>query len=571
MANWKPIRLYELLETIEENKIVLPVVQRELVWKEDQIELIFDTLLKGDSFGGIMTIKDFRGKKSLFDFRYFINNYFSNMIIISSNSGQLTQDISYVVDGQQRISAFHIGLSGSYNNKKLYFDLFGESDHRNYNFKFASSLNELKKDIDNYNGTKKIPTFWISLIELMNYFKDVGFDYRLVKNKIFDDYSDIITDEYKDLVDGNLNRFQQEVFVSPNIGICEVTINRNNTEIENRQNIVELFRRLNQGGTKLDGLELMASKLKGFDPKNEIFLSKIKHDFEDIGFNQDEIIKLIFLLQDDYNKNISDVSKTDSDFIRKYEDRIYNILFATRKFLEFSNLYVFYKETYPSIIPLYFIAYYIFHTKTETNQIKYFFDDFDTNSTTPLVSNWIKISLLCKVFRRRGAGWTAYSTGIRKILEIMKSNKDNPFPTTLLFEMYKSHPLEFTEHIKDDWSWFNFYDFDFVMFLIYDMPKNFRKNDIDHIHPKSILSENKVEWNKINSIANFQLLDYKNNRGSKSDNELIYWLKNNVNNIQAYIKFHLIPNDEDLWQSQNYDLFLESRKKLIIDKIKSNL
>lgn len=54
--------------------------------------------------------------------------------------------------------------------------------------------------------------------------------------------------------------------------------------------------RLNQGGTKLDGLELMASKLKGFDPDNEIFLNDVK-EYEDIGFSQDEIIKLIFIFK----------------------------------------------------------------------------------------------------------------------------------------------------------------------------------------------------------------------------------------------------------------------------------
>ena len=59
MSNWKPYTVEDILEKIDNEEFVLPVVQRNLVWKEEKIELLFDTLLKGDSFGGIMTIVSF--------------------------------------------------------------------------------------------------------------------------------------------------------------------------------------------------------------------------------------------------------------------------------------------------------------------------------------------------------------------------------------------------------------------------------------------------------------------------------------------------------------------------------
>lgn len=54
MANWDAKRISDVIELISKEEFVLPVVQRELVWTEEKIELLFDTLLKGDSFGGIM-------------------------------------------------------------------------------------------------------------------------------------------------------------------------------------------------------------------------------------------------------------------------------------------------------------------------------------------------------------------------------------------------------------------------------------------------------------------------------------------------------------------------------------
>jgi hypothetical protein len=572
MANWRPIRIIDVLEEIEDRKIVLPVVQRDLVWKEGQIELLFDTLMRGDSFGGIMTIKDYRGKDPLFDYRYFISDYHQNAIISSSEHDKLGHDIYYVVDGQQRLSAFYIGLTGLYDNKALYFDLLGEYDRKNFNFKFSQGRNELKTEIDNFDGSRKRTTFWISVSDLLKRFKDAGSDVEIVLNNLLADFEQQIdTDDKRKYASGNLTRFQQEVFVSPNIGLCEVSINRNLDEGENKQNIVELFRRLNQGGTKLDAMDLMASKLKGFSSDNEYFLSSARNEFTDIGFNQDEIIKLIFILQDDHKKTVSDISNADSDFIQVNKDRVFASLKATRQFLRLSKLYQYYKELNPSIIPLYFIAYYAFHQSISDNDVEKYYDTPETNANFSKISKWIKISLLNKIFRRRGAGWTAYSTGIRKILEVVKKCKGSAFPESELFTMYRNHPLDFYETVEDNWDNLNFYDFDFVMYLIYDLPKNFRKNDIDHIHPKSILAKKGIDWGKINNIANYQLLDYANNRGSKNDKEFGEWFNSCVTDISSYLTLHLIPNENKLWKSDNFDNFLEERKTLIICKIKENI
>ncbi len=50
MAIWKTYRVADAVTEIDEEKFVLPVIQRSLIWSENQMELLFDTLLKGDSF-----------------------------------------------------------------------------------------------------------------------------------------------------------------------------------------------------------------------------------------------------------------------------------------------------------------------------------------------------------------------------------------------------------------------------------------------------------------------------------------------------------------------------------------
>jgi hypothetical protein len=134
--------------------------------------------------------------------------------------------------------------------------------------------------------------------------------------------------------------------------------------------------------------------------------------------------------------------------------------------------------------------------------------------------------------------------------------------------MYKEHPLVFTDNITEDNL--NILDRSFVFYLIYDKTQIIRIQDIDHVHSSNKLELNGYNEEKINSIFNYQLLDYKTNRGEKSNLQLKYWIENYVQDKEAYLNKHLIPNDETLWVEKNYDAFLAARKKLIMDKIHNN-
>ena len=568
MANWEDLRIMDMIEKIQKEEIVLPVIQRELVWDEEKIALLFDTVLKGDSFGAIMTLKDWRGKKPLFEYRSFIKDYIKGFFVFSTKSEKLSKDISYVIDGQQRLSAFYIGLTGSYNGKELYFDLLSEWDKEDFYLDFASSPDDLKKQVDISDGNEKRRTLWYGVKDLFSELKNTGEDYDFVYDDIVDKFSDLkLSGEENERVKRNIEKFNQKFINSKIVGICEVLINRKKDVYYNRRKAVELFRRLNQGGTRLSALDLMASILKSFSAENEKFLYKDIKEFADIGLGQDEIIKYIFLLQDNHKKEITDIEKSDSDFIQKNKERIINSLRGVKQFLKASGLYDFFADQRSSIIPLYFIGYYLFHKKSvSTKDITDYFRDVEKNTDYKLIYKWIYLSLLQKIFRRRGAGWIAYKTGIKKILEIMKNYKNKPFPTDKIFKVYKNHPLRFKEDISEDRL--DDYDFDFLMYIIYG--KKFRREDIDHIHPYSILEAKGYDLDKINTVANYQLIDYRINRGDKNNKELKDWI-NSLQNKEDYLKRHLIPNNPELWINDNYENFLDERKKLIIEKLEEKL
>ena len=153
----------------------------------------------------------------------------------------------------------------------------------------------------------------------------------------------------------------------------------------------------------------------------------------------------------------------------------------------------------------------------------------------------------------------------------MKKHHNSEFPTKELFDVYITHPLSFvleysTENLQN-------LDPSFVYYLMYDGKETTRKNDIDHIMPKSILQQYDYSWDKINSISNYQLLDYSTNRGSKNATSFAEWVndENNVKDKNQYLSMHLIPNDSNLWKEEKFEEFIVERSKLIIKKIQNAL
>jgi len=564
MAIWKTYRVADVIKEIDDEKFVLPVIQRSLIWKEEEMELLFDTLLKGHSFGGIMVIEEEKDTKPLFNYRPFTKD---GNFIPSREVEKLKQNQFFVIDGQQRLQTFYIGLKGSINGKILYFDLFSDYNFE-YEFKFENDEKKLPKTSKENNDRKIKEHFWYPVQELFRRLKDTN-DEDYVADEIIN--KNRITDNDKMThIKKNIKAFYKNVITSETLGISKVVINKSLPEIENRQRIVELFERLNSGGTKLSSFDLFASKLKSFSWEMEGFLKEMLEKYQDIGLTQDNLIKLIFLLQDNHNKEMNSIEATDAEFAINNRERIKATIKALKDFLECSKTYDYYKEGNRSFIPLFFISYHLFHKSIDNNALINYFNNYETgNADFPLMKRWLYHSLINGVFRSKGAGWIPYKTGVRKILDAIKDYKNKEFPTEKLFEVYKTHPITFTTNYTS--NNLDQLDSSFVFYLMYDRSRATRTNDIDHIMPKNILEAQGIDWDKINSIKNLQLLDFGTNRGAKNGKPFKEWINNPeyVKDKASYLKLHLIPTDENLWTEDKFEDFIEARAALILSKLTS--
>jgi hypothetical protein len=564
MAIWKSYKISDVINEIEEEKFVLPVIQRRLVWDEEKMELLFDTLLKGDSFGGVMVIEEEKGSKPLFNYRSFTKD---GGIISSRQVDTLTQLQNFVIDGQQRLQSFYIGLKGSINGKVMYFDLFSDYNTE-FEFKFEKEESKLPKQSKG-NEDRTIPGHnWYLASSLLKRLKDTNDEDQVAEEIIkANNIQDAIQKKH---VEKNIKAFYKNTLTADCLGISKVSVNKSFDEITNKQRIVELFRRLNDGGTKLSSFDLVASVLKGFEWEMESFLEDTLKSYEEIGLTQDNLIKLIFLLQDNHKKEMAAIEATDAQFAIKNRERIKITLKCLKDFLVNSKLYYYYKDGNRSFIPLFFISYHLFHKQISNSELDAFFANFDAKNTEhPKMEKWIYHSLINGVFKSKGAGWIPYKTGIRKLLEKIQHFKNKDFPTDELFQVYADHPITFTR----TYTIGNLDELEssFVYYLMYERGQTIRINDIDHIMPKSILDSLNFESAKINSIRNFQLIDFSTNRGLKNASPFKDWINNHVIDKAAFIERHLIPADETLWTEDKFEDFARSRANLILNCILTHL
>lgn len=370
----------------------------------------------------------------------------------------------------------------------------------------------------------------------------------------------ITDDKEQEYIRENIRDFYDRIFVDKSIGISKVTANISGSIQQDRNRITELFKRLNDGGTKLSSYDLVASVLKSFDYRMEDFLDSVSARHQDIGIDKDVLIKLLLVLRNAPNKGMMDLTDEDSSFVINNRKRIEDSLDVLKEFLKASGHAKWFELSGKSSIPLYILAYHIFNQNGKT----------DKDSEFPKMLAWLKISLLNKVFKR-GCGWDPNVTGIRRIHDVMKEHKGMSFPVKELFRLYRDRLNGFIDDRLISSDRLDSFDMDYMFYLIYDKVKSSaRVEDKDHIHPKSLLEELGVDPQKISSIGNLQLIVSAWNRGSKNSKEFGDWVKE-VPNQEAYMKTHLIPDDSALWYSDRFDDFLSARLELITETIKKGL
>lgn len=594
MSKYQSIVIKKAMCKIAANKFLLPAIQRKFVWSTYQIEMLFDSLLRGYPINSFMLwqIRDEKIKKE-YKFYTFIRDYIQKFGEENPDapSGLLLNDFYAVIDGQQRLTSLYIGLSGSYTTKKpnkhwqkdrsetpmierkLYLELSQAlpsniDNDKMYNFRFLSD-DELKKDSnDNPNH------FWFKVGDVLSFEKEADVNSFLIKHPTLFN-----------------NNFAMETLFNLFERINkDESINYYLVDDQDQDKVLEVFIRTNSGGTPLSFSDLLMSissaNWQKYDAREE--MRSVRESIRAFGnpcfeVSQDFILKSILVLSDvDVKFKIQNFNRTNiTKFENNWED-IKKSLIATFNLLKQLNFNDRLLRAKNAAIP---IAYYIYKKKLFDVITKTTYDRTDKKN----ISKWLIMSLLKGIFS--GTSDNVLST----VRNVISSSNTKSFPFKEIVEKFKTNADK--NYTFDDDVISSFLEYEcgsegcgLILNLLYPDVIIEHGNNIaqDHMHPKAAFSKERLRaydtslgsHDKIkfetdkqyyidpkywNSVLNLQLLESSLNE-SKSDQSLSDW-------ANRYCK-----KNSDLLLSDNTSLdflcfkeFIEDRRIMITKKIKNIL
>jgi hypothetical protein len=267
-------RIVDVVQSIEQKLYQLPSIQRPFVWEQRQILRLLDSIMCKYPTGAVMVWKPSEKVRC----RAFLERYESGDRVLSELPAPAERAAHMVLDGQQRLQSLFLSFVGRYDGKRVYLRIDGvvaeEEDDLHYGFQFLS---------DDEAGADPVFAHLGELAKL-----DVS------------DIDQFVSERLKD-VDQEVRRRAIKVvstFVST-FAMRQALLFQEVDEKLDYNDVLEVFERVNSGGTPLSKSELLFSTLTLKLPDMEARFTRIVDELNDGGrhdFNTDFVIKTAFVI-----------------------------------------------------------------------------------------------------------------------------------------------------------------------------------------------------------------------------------------------------------------------------------
>ncbi|GAA7151503.1 DUF262 domain-containing protein [Helicobacter pylori] len=541
----------------------LPDIQREYVWlkkaDEKKIEQLFDSILRGYPIGSFLFWKlqkediaksdEQDSDKLNFQLYKFITNYderkpHNEKIPIEQI---MRDDLSIVLDGQQRLTSLYIGLKGTrtlkkknakinnpnaYEEKRLYLNLKHQPNmdnpEDNYQFEFHAKTPENDKN-----------HFWFKVGDILelksvwNYASEHGL---------------------KDNALTLLEKLNKTFHTDQLISFFE-------EKEKNLNKVLNIFIRVNSGGEKLSYSDLLMSILTAsfssdIREKMNVLVDVLKDkSFSNVG--QDQVLKTcLLLIGKDTTFELKNFNKKNIKEIEENWEKITKSIYDAAERLETFG----YAGYLGSAYILSSLAYFYFlkqkmDKNDEKQALKFVRNAQITSYFTP--STDTKLSAI------------AHSIKEARTFEAFNHN----------LAKHQTCPLKITNDAIEDMMCSSSLALVFPVLQILYPNLNYKTTTfhIDHIYPKSKFKKENEKLDKGfyecgNHLYNLQLLEGKEN-SAKKDKDPEAWLKEEYKNekaIEEYKKRNYIdPTLKLEWE--NIKEFRKTREEAIITKLKEVL
>lgn len=505
----------EALSRIQSKTYVLPAIQREFVWKPEQIERLFDSLMQGYPFGTFLFWKVEPSTSGKFKFYDFVLNYHQRDAAHCAELGQMhNQSVTAVLDGQQRLTALNIGLRGSmaikqpnkwwtnpdaFPKRTLRLDLaapqVADEDGVVYRFRF----------LDDGQVARDENAHWFSVPAILGMKDGPAMLTALMKSGL---EGDALATAY-----ATLDRLHRVVH-SHNL------INYYEEETQDVERVLNIFIRLNSGGTVLSYSDLLLSiavaQWKQVDARAEIhgLVDEVNRIGTGFSLSQDFVLKAGLMLADIASVGFK-VENFTSANMAALEANWPAIRAALIRTVELAASFGLNGQTLRADSALLPIAYYLYRRNAPANYPSHsqFADDRE------VIRGWLIRSLL-KASGIWGSGLDTLLTALR---EVIQQHGGEAFPVAELRHVMAQRgkslafePAEIEDLLHMEYGDKRMFPLLALLFPFVDLRNNFH---IDHVFPISRFTRSKLlksgfdeaEADELmqhaNQLPNLQLLD----------------------------------------------------------------
>lgn len=561
-----------VIEEINSRKIYLPAIQRKYVWDDDQITRLMDSIMLGYPIGTFLFWKVRKSiiNKKEYSMYEFIKDFHERDVYKNPSApqpfpiGSDEETIWAVLDGQQRLTSLYIALQGSMSRKlpnkrwknddafpikELYLDLHSQrtdEEDISYEFKFLTQ-EEAKKQKDD--------KLWYLVKDILKYSQD-----ELVTDLIIP------------------NGWASDKVAMKNISLLHTRlvgdeiINYFEVQTDSIDSVLDIFVRVNSGGTVLSKSDLLFSTIVSHWDKarDEIdkLLAEINKSGEGYKFSNDFIMRTcLYVLDMSVTLKVETFKK---ESVLKIKNNWENFRKAIKDTVDLLNEFGFNSENIISYVAISPMVYYRFKG-----------GNFDAESKSEL-RKYIVISQVRQVF---GAATNSALTSIREALKAAPTDSFK-MGNLLNVRFTGERTLRYTSEEID--AMFDAYEIGAYTFMLLSLlypnlkysQKGFHQ---DHMHPYTGFEESKIANLKLpdgsviddvkkdegrrrrNTLANLQLLEGRENE-RKNATPLVDWIKVMANSENA--KYMPIDSSFEL---SDFEDFMDKRQKLMSDALKAIL
>jgi hypothetical protein len=526
-----------------DQQLVLPDLQRDFVWSRDQIRLLMDSIMRGYPFGSLLF---WQTRFLEVPYRDFVTDFHPGIVFVPKNK-PAGQPLRMVLDGQQRLQSLHIAIYGSHDKRRLYFNVSSgpgaEQDGTDSQDDITAAYRfEFWQEQDT-NRPKRL----VLVSELVSWppkYEDQNIE-KVIQ-------SIPLKDEAAAQARRNIRLLRSVINQSDLVPV--ETIDESAPDAASARTIdeiLDIFVRVNTGGTKLSRSDLMFSLLKTKWTSARVSFDGLAKALEHkgpAGIDKDFIIRGLLVVADcPISYEVQNVQKHWGSMEKVFDE----FSFAVRSAIDFfrSPDVGILSASMLSSMTLYPIIYYLFHFKNASvpdaqrqplRAALYFL----------LFNSFVKSEARIRYLRDELKKYKAGAFPLVGILKVIANRQVHHYVSTTLEMLNENSRLALNiaqpTAAKETLSW-------------QEAP------EVDHIFPQSVLRPKYGDL--VDDIGNFSYLGKLRNI-RKSDTMPVEYFKDMSDDELR--NNHLIP-DRSLLAEDKFEVFVKTRRELILSKVKAFL